>query len=216
MRPEEAAEKGVKAVVSRDDIGIHLGSELVVEGATWPGLVHTIEHPDALVLVDTGMIDSTPEVEDLHPTPHPLPDKLVSRVAIVINTHLHFDHCGGNRLFPGVPIHVQRRELADARTRDDYTISEWVDFPGATYVEHDGEAEILPGVRLLPAPGHTEGHQIVVVETDEGTIVLGGDVGYSFADIGQADTPGKRLVLELAAPTYLAHARNPHVLHPNE
>ena len=40
---------------------------------------------------------------------------------------------------------------------------EWVDFPGATYVEHDGEAEILPGVRLLPAPGHTAGHQIVVV-----------------------------------------------------
>ena len=35
-------------MVSRDDIGIHLGSELVVEGATWPGLVHTIEYPDAL------------------------------------------------------------------------------------------------------------------------------------------------------------------------
>jgi N-acyl homoserine lactone hydrolase len=203
-------------VVSRDDIGIHLGSELVVEGATWPGLVHTIEHRDGLVLVDTGMIDSTPEVEDMHPTPHPLPDELVSRVAIVINTHLHFDHCGGNRLFPGVPIHVQRRELADARTQDDYAIREWVDFPGATYVEHDGEAEILPGVRLVPAPGHTEGHQIVVVETDEGPVVLGGDVGYSFADIGQGDTPGKRLVLELAAPTYLAHARNPHVPHPND
>ena len=202
-------------MVSRDDIGIHLGSELVVEGATWPGLVHTIEHPDALVLVDTGMIDSTPEIEDMQPTPHPLPDDLVSRVAIVVNTHLHFDHCGGNRLFPGVPIHVQRRELADARTQDDYTIREWVDFPGATYVEHDGEAEILPGVRLVPAPGHTEGHQIVVVETDEGPVVLGGDVGYSFADIGQADTPGKRLVLELAAPTYLAHSRNPHVPHPN-
>jgi N-acyl homoserine lactone hydrolase len=202
-------------VVSRDDIGIHLGSELVVEGATFPGLVHTIEHPDGLVLVDTGMIDSTPEIEDMQPTPHPLPDELVSRVAIVINTHLHFDHCGGNRLFPGVPIHVQRRELADARTQDDYTIREWVDFPGATYVEYDGEAEILPGVRLVPAPGHTEGHQIVVVETDEGPVVLGGDVGYSFADIGQGDTPGKRLVLELAAPTYLAHSRNPHVPHPN-
>ena len=129
----------------------------------------------------------------------------MSRVAVVVNTHLHFDHCGGNRLFPGMPIHVQRRELEDARTQDDYTIREWVDFPGATYVEHDGEAEILPGVRLVPAPGHTAGHQIVVVETDEGPVVLGGDVGYSFAEIGQGDTPGKRLVLELAAPTYLAH-----------
>jgi len=202
-------------VVSRDDIGIHLGNELVVEGVTWPGLVHTIDHPEGLVLVDTGMIDSAPEVEDLHPIPHPLRYELVNRVAVVVNTHLHFDHCGGNRLFPGLPIHVQRRELADARTQDDYTIREWVDFPGAVYAEHDGEEEILPGVRLVPAPGHTEGHQIVVVETDEGPVVLGGDVGYSFADIGLGDTPGKRLVLELAALTYLAHARNPHVPRPN-
>ena len=55
------------------------------------------------------------------------------------------------------------------------------------------------------------GHQIVVIETDEGPVVLGGDVGYSFRQIGEADTPGKRLVLELAAPTYLAHSREPHV-----
>ena len=71
-------------------------------------------------------------------------------------------------------------------------------------------------MRLVPAPGQTDGHQIVVVETDEGPVVLGGDVGYSFAEIGQADTPGKRLVLELAAPTYLAHAREPHVPRPND
>lgn len=123
-----------------------------------------------------------------------------------------FDHCGGNRLFAGrVPIHVQRIELEDARAEGQYTIWEWVDFPGAEYVEHDGEAEILPGVRLVPAPGHTRGHQIVVVETDDGPVVLGGDVGYSFAEIGRGDTPGRRLVLELAAPTYLAHSREPHV-----
>ena len=119
----------------------------------------------------------------------------MSRLAVVINTHLHFDHCGGNRLFPGLPIHVQARELEDARAQDDYTIREWVDFPGATYAEHDGRRRSCPGVRLLPAPGHTAGHQIVVVETDEGPVVLGGDVGYSFREIGQGDTPGERLVL---------------------
>jgi N-acyl homoserine lactone hydrolase len=199
-------------VLNRDDIGIHLGSEVVADGETWPGHVHTIDHPEGLVLVDTGMIDTTPELdEEWQPTPHPLPPDLVSRVAMVVNTHLHFDHCGGNRLFPGVPIHVQRRELLDARTQEDYTIPAWVDFDGATYVEHDGEAEILPGVRLLPAPGHTAGHQVVVVETNEGTVVLGGDVGYSFEEIGHGDTPGRRLVLELGAPTYLAHVEEPRV-----
>jgi glyoxylase-like metal-dependent hydrolase (beta-lactamase superfamily II) len=67
-------------------------------------------------------------------------------VACVINTHLHFDHCGGNRLFPGVPIHVQARELADGRSLDDYTIRECVDFDGATYISHEGEVEVLPGM----------------------------------------------------------------------
>jgi hypothetical protein len=124
VRPEEAAGKGVEAVLSRDDIGRHLTSEVVFSGDRLPGFSDTIEHPDGLVLVDTGMIDTTPAIEDdgeeWHP--NPLPDELVSRVAVVVNTHLHFDHCGGNRLFPGIPIHVQRRELADARTEDDYTV----------------------------------------------------------------------------------------------
>jgi N-acyl homoserine lactone hydrolase len=203
-------------VLNHDDIGIHLTCELVVDGATWPCFSHTIEHPDGLVLVDTGMIESTPELDEVfHPTVHPLPDEVVERVAQVIITHMHFDHHGANRLFPGIPIHVQRVELEDARTQDDYTIREWIDFPGANYVEHDGEAEILPGIRIVPAPGETRGHQIVVVETDDGTVVFGGDVGHFFKEVGLADTPGKRLVLELAAPTYLAHVREPHVPHPN-
>jgi N-acyl homoserine lactone hydrolase len=203
-------------VISRDDIGRHLTSEVFFSGGSLPGFSETIEHPDGLVLVDTGLIDTTPEIdgddEEWHA--HPLPAELVSRVTVVVNTHLHFDHCGGNRLFPGIPIHVQRRELTDARTKDDYTVREWVDFPGALYVEHDGEAEILRGVRLLPAPGHTAGHQIVVVETDEGPVVLGADVGHSFEELERGETPGQKLVLELAAPTYLSHVAEVRVPHP--
>ena len=51
MRPEEAAEKGVKAVLSRSDIG-HLTSEIVFSGDSLPGFSDTIEHPDGLVLAD--------------------------------------------------------------------------------------------------------------------------------------------------------------------
>jgi N-acyl homoserine lactone hydrolase len=187
--------------------------DVTVEGEVWPVYGWAIHRPGGSILVDTGMIDSTPELDrEWAPALRPWPE--LENVVAVINTHLHFDHCGGNRLFPGIPIHVQRRELADARTQDDYTVREWVDFPGATYVEHDGEAEILPGVRLLPAPGHTAGHQIVVVETDEGPVVLGGDVGTSFEELERGDTPGRQLVLELAAPTYLAHVADVRVPHP--
>ena len=191
-------------------IEAHLAVELFYEGQAIPCFVHTIDHPDGLVLVDTGMIDSTPELdEEWRPVLHPLPGELVQRVAHVAITHMHFDHIGGNRLFPGVPIHVQRVELEDARTKDDYTIREWIDFPGMNYVEHDGEAEILPGVRLMPAPGETRGHQIVVVETQDGTVVLGGDVGHFYSELKDADTPGKEIVHELGAPVYLAHEREP-------
>ena len=193
-------------------IEAHLTSEVVVDGETWPGLSHTIDHPDGLVLVDTGMIDSTPELDaEWQTTPCPLPQELVDRVAHVVITHMHFDHMGGNRRFPGIPIHIQRIELEDARTKDDYTIREWVDFPGMNYIEHDGEAEILPGVRIVPAPGETPGHQIVVVDTPDGMVVIGGDVGHSFEEIAEADTPGKRLVIELRAPVYLAHVWEPQV-----
>lgn len=185
---------------------------MLASGERVPVYVWTIEHPAGLVLVDTGMIDSHPEVEaDWHPRPYPPPPELVARVALVVNTHLHFDHCGGNRLFPGVPIHVQARELADARALPEYTIREWVDFDGAVYVEHDGEAEVLPGIRLLPTPGHTEGHQAVLVDTTAGLRVLGGDVAYSFRELGRGETEGQRRVLELGAPTWLAHAAEPKV-----
>ncbi len=179
-------------------IRAHLAAELLVDGERLPVFVWTIDHPAGLVLVDTGMIDSRPEVDDMSPSPHP--ENIPRDVACVINTHLHFDHCGGNRLFPGVPIHVQARELADARSLDDYTIREWVDFDGATYV-----------VRLLPAPGHTDGHQVVVVETGAGTNVLGGDVGVWFGELGSGTTEGQRRVLALGAPTWLSHAPGPKI-----
>jgi hypothetical protein len=54
------------------------------------------------------------------------------------------------------------------------------------------------------------------VETDDGPVVLGGDVGYSFAEVGQGDTEGKRLVIELGAPTYLGHVAEPRVPHLND
>jgi N-acyl homoserine lactone hydrolase len=159
-------------------INAHLAAELTVEGEKWPVFVWTIDHPAGRVLVDTGMIDVRPEVDDMSPTPHP--ENIPRDIACVINTHLHFDHCGGNRLFPGVPIHV------------------------------------LPGIRLLPAPGHTHGHQVVVVETDAGTNVLGGDVGTSFDELGSGTTDGQRRVLALAATTWLTHAEGaPKVPRPN-
>src|SRR5262245_54140571 len=116
---------------------LHMG-DAVVEGQTYPYFAYALRHPDGLVIVDTGMVESHPEIEEYRPTVRPLTEQDVDldQVILVINTHLHFDHCGGNRLFPGTPIYVQRVELEAARGPD-YTIPEWVDFEGANYVELD-------------------------------------------------------------------------------
>jgi hypothetical protein len=50
---------------------------------------------------------------------------------------------------------------------------------------------------------------VVIVETDAGTNVLGGDVGTSFGELGSGTTEGQRRVLALGAPTWLSHAPGP-------
>src|SRR5438270_6579874 len=140
-------------------------AELLAEGQRMPVYVHVIDHPDGRVLVDTGLTDLHPAVADMDPRLTPLSEQDfdIASIDIVVNTHLHFDHCGGNHLFAGRPIYVQRQELEDARG-EDYTIPEWVDAPGVSYETVDGEHELLPGIRLIPAPGHSRGMQVVVVE----------------------------------------------------
>ena len=145
-----------------------------------PCLGYLIEHPDGLLLMDTGMGDD-PWV-DGHYRPRRVPLEAAVRAAgarldeirYVVNCHLHFDHCGGNPQLPGRPVFTQRAELAAARETEDYTIPELIDPPGITYTELDGETEILPGVLVVPTPGHTDGHQSVVVRRADGTVVVAG------------------------------------------
>ena len=144
-----------------------------------PCLGYLVVHPDGVLLLDTGM-GRHPEV-DAHyrPRRRALPAALaavgvrVEDVGLVVNCHLHFDHCGGNPELAGRPVFTQRVELASARGAD-YTLPELVDAPGLRYEELDGEAEVLPGVLVVPTPGHTAGHQSLVVRRRDGTVVLAG------------------------------------------
>jgi N-acyl homoserine lactone hydrolase len=143
-------------------------------------LGYLIRHEQGTVLLDTGIGEADAETEEWYrPDRVPLPEALqrvgasLGDVDLVVNCHLHFDHCGGNPLLAGTPVVAQRRELELARGAD-YTVPELVDYDGATYQEIDGEVELLPGLLVVPTPGHTDGHQSLVVRCSDGTVVLAG------------------------------------------
>src|SRR3954467_10749427 len=187
-------------------------ADLLAAGERMPVYVHVIDHPEGRVLVDTGLTELHPLVADTDPRLRPRSEQDIDLAGIdmVVNTHLHFDHCGGNHLFAGKPIYVQRRELDDARSQDDYTIREWVEAPGVRYVPVDGELELLPGLRLLPAPGHTRGMQVVVIETGGRPVVIGGDVAVWFGELDEPHTEGQLRVRALDPElVWLAHEHEP-------
>jgi N-acyl homoserine lactone hydrolase len=191
----------------RNDVGLVHFCDVTVEGALWPVFGWTIDTTEGRVLVDTGMVDSTPELDaEWGPVLRPWPE--LGEIAAVVNTHLHFDHCGGNRRFAGTPTYVQRAELA-AAVAPDY-LEEWVRFPGESYVELDGDAELFDGVSVLSTPGHSPGHQSVVVETGDGLVVLGGDVTYSMRELIDGATESIRRIHALRPRlVYLAHHQRP-------
>ncbi len=138
-----------------------------------------------VMLVDTGLGDAEPAIEAMYrPARRSLATALSEsglnrdRIVAIVVSHLHFDHAGALRDFPGSPIHVQRDELEAAR-QPGYTIRSRIEDPSLRYIEHFGDDEICEGVRLIQTPGHTRGHQSVAVETDDGLVMLACQAAYS-------------------------------------
>ena len=141
-----------------DDGDPRAGEKVVVCG-------YPIDHSDGLILLDTGIAEGHEEVEDLyHPVRRPLDDALATAgvttddVRIVVNRHLHPDHCGGNPRFPDRPIFAQQVECDAAHRDEDYPIVGLYDFADARYELRGGEANVAKGIRVVPTPGHTPGH----------------------------------------------------------
>ncbi|MHB8588609.1 MAG: N-acyl homoserine lactonase family protein [Candidatus Dormibacteraceae bacterium] len=144
-----------------------------------------IKHPtEGAILVDTGVGWPTELVQEWKVVNRNAADALAEHdlspadVRIVINSHLHFDHCGQNAVFQHAPFYIQRAELDRAR-RDETVTSQWFDFAGARFELIDGDAKIAEGVRVVATPGHTVGHQSVIVDTHDGGAVMIGDAAYT-------------------------------------
>jgi glyoxylase-like metal-dependent hydrolase (beta-lactamase superfamily II) len=150
-----------------------------------------VEHDDGLVLIDTGLgnkendkfrdiygVDNTgsggrTKLEDALRELQHGPDD----VRWVVNTHLHFDHAGGDTwvdpagkiglAFPRAKYVAQRRELDFATHTNERTAGSYLqhNFHSVPFQLIDGETEILPGIRSLPTPGHVPYHQSILIES---------------------------------------------------
>jgi glyoxylase-like metal-dependent hydrolase (beta-lactamase superfamily II) len=181
-----------------------------------------IEHDVGPVLVDTGLGNKEADkfldiygVENAgRRGPTRLDDALAEAgytagdIRYVINTHLHFDHAGGNTYveweggsgkgegsmrregaepetliaFPNATYVVQERELEFAGRRNERIAASYL-APNFQPVSEAGrwqtvrgEAELLPGIHVLPTPGHVPGHQSVLVESAGETACFLGDL----------------------------------------
>jgi len=154
-----------------------------------------IEHPSGLVLIDTGAGNKeSAKFKDIYGLENDgaegatmLEDGLREigvaprDISLVINTHLHFDHAGGNtRLgaggeveisFPNATYIIRRGELEYAthpneRTAASYFDRNYVPVVSADKVEFvSREKEIVKGIRVVPTPGHTPFHQSILIES---------------------------------------------------
>ncbi len=156
-----------------------------------------LAHPKAgAILVDSGVGGPDKVLTDWRVVNVSVADALDAiglapgDVKLVINSHLHFDHCGQNAVFKHAPFYVQRTELERARVQAQW-LTDWFDFAGARFELLDGDAEIAEGVRVVATPGHTSGHQSILVQGD-GEEVLIGDAAYTpviYHDPDQAELP---------------------------
>jgi len=150
-----------------------------------------VEHDDGLVLIDTGIGNKEDEkfrgiygvdnagaggrtqLEDALGELGHGPDD----IRWVINTHLHFDHAGGDTwrdpsgkiapAFPKARYVVQRRELEFARHTNERTAGSYLahNVEGVPFTLLEGESEPLAGIRCLPTPGHVPYHNSVLIES---------------------------------------------------
>ncbi len=165
-----------------------------------------VEGDGVRMLVDTGIGDPArwqPYNRCWQETDETLPAALaeigwaLSDVDVVINSHLHYDHAENNLLLPDAQFYVSAAEWEYARAP--IATQRWLyDFPwtddALTYQNYVLVAadhyDVRPGVRLLQTPGHSRGHQSVLVHTEQGVLAVAGDAACLMENFSRPTPPG--------------------------
>jgi len=155
------------------------------------------------ILIDTG-IGELPEMHRQFHTIKRKPDQALRAqlqrhnlkpegITFVINTHLHFDHCGNNASFPNAKFYVQAEELRYAYAPDRFQkaayVREFFD-TGLDYEPVRGKHKLTDDIILIPTPGHSIGHQSVLIRGEKKNHVYCGDVAPLRENLEKRNIPG--------------------------
>lgn len=156
-----------------------------------------IEHPDGLMMFDTGydleLVNAVLPFEQPQQTAEQtLPAQLekcgfkTSDVGVLINSHLHFDHVGGNKHLTEATTYLHELELREARTPEPFErfgyADKSFDHPAAKFELLSGDVQLADGIHLFHTPGHTVGHYSLLVELEDShPLLFMADVSYTEA-----------------------------------
>lgn len=118
-------------------------------------------------------------------------------IDIVINSHLHYDHSENNPLLPNARFFVSLREWEFARnpisTQTWLYTHNWDQSPlsvmNYTLINQD-LFDVVPGIKTIETPGHSAGHQSVLINTDEGLLCVAGDAACFMENFTRPTPPG--------------------------
>jgi glyoxylase-like metal-dependent hydrolase (beta-lactamase superfamily II) len=128
----------------------------------------------------------------------------VRDVDVVINTHLHYDHCENNPALERAEFFVSRAEWEFAQVP--VASQNWsyqAAWTGGAVTHRNyhlvsGDYEVAPGLRIIQTPGHTPGHQSVLVDTSEGTLCVAGDAACLLENLTVPLAPAVNTSVELS------------------
>ncbi len=162
--------------------------------------VWAIKGKDEIIVVDTGSYLSLANQRKL--TYYVNPVEVLGSIGAnktnvkkVIITHCHWDHLAGIEMFlqafPEAVFYIQEKEFdfwtnnpiakraPFAKVTDEKTIKALAQLGGTPRLQQiPGDAEIMPGIELILAPGHTTGLQAVAVNTVKGTAIVASDCAF--------------------------------------
>jgi 4-pyridoxolactonase len=165
-----------------------------------------IEHSDGLFMFDSGydleLVNEVLPFELPEQTPEQtVPGQLAicghkpTDVDVIVNSHLHFDHVGGNRHLTNATTVIHREEQRAARSPEPfehfgYADRGW-DHAGARFSLIEGDIELAKGLHLFHTPGHTVGHYSLMIELDGSRpLLVMADVSYTPAAFAKDQQAG--------------------------